>query len=420
METCLFQSDSAPLVGLSFFSLIFFFLYIRETSRRQKAEKTQAQTQQAFSNQALDLALHNEYAREIFDSQKSLLAFIDKTNILDANMPFLERFETIEAFKNGGFLRLQQCFTHPLDNSPLDSEWWDQMLSSPQEIHRIRYQNDFREWIYQIRIRELESTLVGKGILIALDDITELEQMKEEYGKMSALGSIGQLAGGLSHEMNTPLTSLKGNLEMLSLELDDLPSANPDEITTLTSEMSRSLTRLATLTQSIRELASLDDPKEETFSLTLSLQEAARIIHTRHGDDALIMLNDQSIDFEHPSNLLPFSITGSQMQIKQAWVLLLDFAYNAYDGSKQPSSRIIGITIQSLSSVYQVSISHHAGNMSDEQLQKLFEPFSYRQSHQGLGIELHLAKTILEQQQATLDVANSTDGVIFTIELPVS
>lgn len=420
METCLLQSASAPLIGLSFLSAFLLLLYVNEKSRRKKAEREQRKSQQAFSNQTLDLALHNEYAREIFDSQKSLLAFTDGTNILDANMPFLERFSSIDAFKKEGFLRLQKQFTDPQNNLPLNPEWLTQIKQNPDEIHRLTCQDDTHQWIYQIRIRELESTLVGKGILIALDDITELEHMKEEYGKMSALGSMGKLAGGLSHEMNTPLTSLKGNLEMLSLELDDLSCADSKEITTLTSEMSRSLTRLSTLTQSIRELASLEDQKEEKFSLAFSLWEAGRITHTRHGDKLSITLDDYPLDFEAAPSFTSHPITGSQIKTKQAWILLLDFAYNAYDSSKQQQLKVIDIHIQPSPSSYCVTISHHAGNMDPKRLQTLFEPFTYRQQHQGLGIELHLARTILEHQHVTLQASNSPDGVTFTVEIPSS
>jgi nitrogen-specific signal transduction histidine kinase len=86
--------------------------------------------------------------------------------------------------------------------------------------------SDGRELILNISLAPLEDkTGVVEGTLIAIEDLTDRVRLEEQLQQSDKLSSIGILAAGVAHEVNTPLTGISSYAQML---LQQVPDTDPD------------------------------------------------------------------------------------------------------------------------------------------------------------------------------------------------
>jgi PAS domain S-box-containing protein len=69
---------------------------------------------------------------------------------------------------------------------------------------------------------KLKATIFDK----TMQNIEQIKQFEKEQLKNIKFTAIGQLAAGITHEINTPLTYIKGNFEMIQYDIEDLPSSD--------------------------------------------------------------------------------------------------------------------------------------------------------------------------------------------------
>src|SRR5208337_4090057 len=92
-------------------------------------------------------------------------------------------------------------------------------------IYKHRLQSQGRSLILNVSI----TPLVGKsgeriGRLLLFDDVTQRERMEEQMSQTEKLTSLGLLAAGVAHEVNTPLAVISNYIQMLAKQL---PSGDP-------------------------------------------------------------------------------------------------------------------------------------------------------------------------------------------------
>ena len=89
---------------------------------------------------------------------------------------------------------------------------------------------------------------------------------QQEQIKNAKLTSIGALAAGIAHEINTPLTYIKGNLELMSYDIMDLPQSDiKDRMSYDSEKMKEGINRIANIVESMREMSqSSKEVKEKT------------------------------------------------------------------------------------------------------------------------------------------------------------
>ena len=71
----------------------------------------------------------------------------------------------------------------------------------------------------------------GGGYLFTFQDVTEQKRLERDAELQKRLAAVGQMAAGIAHELNTPLTYIMGNLELL--ELQDLSGAQREMLSSI-------------------------------------------------------------------------------------------------------------------------------------------------------------------------------------------
>ncbi len=210
-----------------------------------------------------------------------------------------------------------------------------------------------------------------------------------------------QLVADASHELRTPITSLRTNIEVL-LAGAVLDEEDRRRLLTDVVEQSEELTALVA---DLIEVARGDMPS--------NIQEDIRL--DRLVDEALDRAHRNAPDVEFTAELEPVSVTGNPERLSRAVNNLLDNASR----HTEPGTAL-HVTVDADG----VTVRDHGGGISEQDLPHIFDRF-YRgensRARQGSGLGLAIVRQVAEQHGGSIGAANATDGgAVFTLSLPGS
>ena len=242
------------------------------------------------------------------------------------------------------------------------------------------------------------------GALAIVEDITEirrLEQMRTDF------------AANVSHELKTPLTSIRGFVETLQAGAIDNPPMAHKFLKIIMSETER-LTRLINDILSISKLESGDDDvTTERLNLNKMTRDVVEILAI-HAEEKQVTVNCNM------SNE-PVSIIGNNDRVKQ---LLINLVENAIKYNKQGGS--VNVQIFSNGKEANIIVSDTGIGIPEEALPRVFERF-YRvdkgRSRQmgGTGLGLAIVKHIVRSMGGEIEVHSKFgEGTEFLITLPLA
>ncbi len=249
--------------------------------------------------------------------------------------------------------------------------------------------------------------LIGKedqviGRLLIFNDQTERVNLEDQLMQAEKLSSIGLMAAGIAHEVNTPLTVISSNAQMLmrQMETDDPRTKTLDKIITQAfraSEIANSLLKFSRVGGS--ECSDLDVNRiiGESLSLVDHMLKTARItVQTQL----------------KPS--LP-TVYGNAGKLQQVFMNLI---MNARDA--MPRGGELVITTDSENSAVRVEVSDNGMGIPAEHLNKIFDPFfTTKATSRGTGLGLAVTYGIIQEHSGLIHVDSVVGrGTTFRLEFP--
>ena len=249
--------------------------------------------------------------------------------------------------------------------------------------------------------------LVGKsgdriGRLILVDDITQRIRLEEQLVQTEKLTSLGLLAAGVAHEVNTPLAVISNYIQMLAKQL---PSGDPrhqliDKVVKQTfraSEIVNNLLNFSRTGAAEFTEVNLNAVIEETLSLV------AHPFKTAH---VQVMRNLQQ-------ELPP--VLGSNNKLQQVF---LNLFMNARDA--MPSGGMVEVRTASNNGSVEIEITDTGFGIPRENLHRIFDPFfTTKSSGRGTGLGLSVSYGIIKEHAGKIDVRSTQGkGTSFRLEFP--
>ena len=249
--------------------------------------------------------------------------------------------------------------------------------------------------------------LVGKsgdriGRLILVDDITQRIRLEEQLVQTEKLTSLGLLAAGVAHEVNTPLAVISNYIQMLAKQL---PSGDPrhqliDKVVKQTFRASEIVNNLLNFSRTgAAEFTEVDLNAviEETLSLV------AHPFKTAH---VQVMRNLQQ-------ELPP--VLGSNNKLQQVF---LNLFMNARDA--MPSGGMVEVRTASNNGSVEIEITDTGSGIPRENLHRIFDPFfTTKSSGRGTGLGLSVSYGIIKEHAGKIDVRSTQGkGTSFRLEFP--
>jgi signal transduction histidine kinase len=238
------------------------------------------------------------------------------------------------------------------------------------------------------------------------EDVTERQHMQATLAQSEKLAAVGQLAAGVAHEINNPLTIILANTQLLQRSLP----ARDEDLQDMAELIIQATERAS---QAVRDL--LDFARRERYELA-----PTDLNETIHRTLALIghELGTRTISLQFdPTMDLP-TVNASQDHLQGVWLNLL---INAIDAIEQGPG-VISIKTSNTGESVHVSITDDGVGIPPEEISRIFEPFyTTKKPGRGTGLGLAVCHQIVTRHGGQILVESQPDqGTTFTIILPLS
>jgi signal transduction histidine kinase len=237
-------------------------------------------------------------------------------------------------------------------------------------------------------------------------DITERKQMEQRLVITGRLASVGELASGVTHEINNPLTSVIGFSQLL-LE-KDIGDDIKEDVKIIASEAQRAagvvknLLAFARNRGPARQMVSINDIIAKVLELRAYEQKVNNIrTETRFAAD----LPEVMADYFH---------------LQQAFLnIIINAEYFMVEAHKRGT---LTITTKRTGSLVSASFADDGPGIPEEDRGRLFDAFfTTKEVGKGTGLGLSICRGIVKEHGGRISVAGKPgEGATFSVELPVA
>ena len=234
--------------------------------------------------------------------------------------------------------------------------------------------------------------------------IEELRQAQKRLLQSEKLAAIGQMAAGIAHELNTPLTYIMGNLELL--EAQSLTPAQRDMLTSI----SRGSERIKDLAQSL--LAFSRPAQEDLVPLSANgvIERGLELCHYQIVKGGVQL--EKRLDPGDPR------VLGVSNQLEMA---LINLTVNAIHAMGDKSGGRLLVTSTKRGDEVEITVSDTGPGIPERIRHSVFEPFvTTKAEGKGTGLGLSTVLMVVERHHGRIDFASSPGGTTFRISLPAA
>jgi len=266
---------------------------------------------------------------------------------------------------------------------------------------------------------------VATGVLLSGEDITdqrraesEAHRALERMNEVSRLATMGEMAAGISHELNQPLAAI-ANYAQACARLLRMPAPDMPLISGALEQIASQALRAGEIIRRIRSLVRNEDVRRERQDIN----ELIREVHTLLASDARVHDGRLELDL---APMLP-RVTVDGVQIQQ---VLMNLVHNAFEAQASEITRIASATDQPATFAVriatrptnggdvEVSVSDLGPGLVGDSEQRIFEPF-FTTKPTGTGLGLAISRSIIKAHDARLGYrANQPRGACFYFVLP--
>lgn len=343
--------------------------------------------------------------RALFDSIPMSMYIIDKKyHLIAVNMDRAKRTNIPPNELVGR--RCYEALYHYQDVCP-DCKVIDSLFGGKRTSRTKRqWQEDDQPLEWEISTFPIvdDSNDVTQAILLEMD-VTEKRRLEASLAQSEKLAAVGQLAAGLAHEINNPLTAIIANTQLLQRELQ----GDQDKLEMI-DLIARAGQRAAQVVRNLLDLARKEEYVFEQIDLHQTIQRAISLLQHE------LISHSVLLTFE-PAPEMPL-IMASEDHLQGVWVNLIANAIDSFDDTPE---REIKITTAVQNNEVRVVILDTGKGIPTERLSRIFEPFyTTKAPGKGTGLGLSLCHRIVKQHGGTIHVDSQLGmGTIFTISLPI-
>ena len=242
------------------------------------------------------------------------------------------------------------------------------------------------------------------GTMVILEDITDRVRLEEQLQLSDKMASIGLLAAGVAHEVNTPLTGISSFTQML------LEGAEPgDPRTQLLEKIERQTFRAAKIVNGLLNLAR---PGRSNAAGPVDVNAVI--------SDVLALLEHQfqtaNIQLRRELSSTPTVVQGVEFKLQQVF---LNLFLNARDA--MPTGGWLSIASRVEGSYAVIEVADTGPGIAGEDLARIYDPFfTTKGVGQGTGLGLSITYGVIKEHSGSIECKSGPgQGTQFTVSLPL-
>ncbi len=251
--------------------------------------------------------------------------------------------------------------------------------------------------------------LVGKngarlGRLILLDDITQRVRLEEQMVQTEKLTSLGLLAAGVAHEVNTPLAVISNYIQMLAKQI---PAGDPRQKTI--ERIVKQTFRASEIVNNLLNFSRTGAAEFVEVDLNSVLEETLTLVQHPFKTAQVNVIKN------YTEKLPP--VLGSMTRLQQVF---LNLFMNARDA--MPSGGMLEVRTGAHNGSVAVEVTDTGSGIPAENLHRIFDPFfTTKATGRGTGLGLSVSYGIIKEHAGKVDVRSTPGkGTSFRLEFPVA
>jgi len=355
-----------------------------------------------------ELALLKEFNESIVESVNvGLLAVDEDGRVIRCNSPFEQMIGRNREDVVG--LRVEEIFDDSfalnLENVLGKSRWHLTEVRNAYKIHT--FDAGGRSLILNVAIAPLRS--VSKqhtGAIIVLENVSSRVKLEETLQQSEKLSSIGLLAAGVAHEVNTPLTGVSSYTQML---LGMIPETDPKHA--LLQKMQRQTDRATNIVGNLLNFSRTGNSEEFTdIDVNRLLNDTLQLLEPQLRKSSVEIVKDYT-------ESLP-AITASGGKLQQVFTNLI---LNARDAMFQGGTITLRTFAEGVDVVI-VEVNDTGEGIPAENLTKIFDPFfTTKGVGNGTGLGLAVTYGIVQEHAGSIEaMSNADEGTTFRLTFPAA
>ncbi|MBN2032622.1 MAG: PAS domain-containing protein [Deltaproteobacteria bacterium] len=272
--------------------------------------------------------------------------------------------------------------------------------SQTTHIHRDRQDNPC---YYSISCYPIFTNNEAEGAVEISKDITKDILLQKKLVEQQKLASVGQLAAGVAHEINNPLTTILTTAMLLQEDMDE-DDPNYQELETISKET----LRCRKIVTSLLDFARQSKPVKALHDISGIIRESMALTRKQA---AFKDVNFESLLSED----LPL-IHVDKDQIQQC---LINLVLNGIEATDSGGTIIFTSRMIPERGEIEITVSDTGRGIPENASDRVFEPF-FTTKQSGTGLGLAITHGIIQQHGGTIDVKSKPGkGTTFGIHLPI-
>jgi two-component system sensor kinase FixL len=266
-------------------------------------------------------------------------------------------------------------------------------------------QEDADVTAYQALMVVLSLTGLAVGVLVSEQQRTQhqLRLNQEALSRSLRVGSMGELAAALAHEINQPLTAIANYARVVR------STADPAATSAASERLIAQVERAAEVVRRLRNFIGLG--RSETLPVEVSrlMQEAAMFCQAE--------LDRQGITLQlRPARDLP-SVKADALQIEQVIVNLVRNAAEALSEAGRYDGKVVIEAEHDAAGYVVMRVRDNGPGFDPDLAERPFTPFTTTKQD-GMGLGLSLARSIIESHGGRMSIESSSSGAVVSFTLP--
>jgi PAS domain S-box-containing protein len=272
--------------------------------------------------------------------------------------------------------------------------------SQATHVHRGKHD---RELFYSISCYPVFDEDDVVGAVEISKDITKDINVQRALLQQQKLASVGQLAAGVAHEINNPLTTIL-TTAMLIQEDTDPDDPNYEELQTISNEA----LRCRKIVASLLDFARQTKPMKKSHQINDIVRECIMLTRKQAA------FKDVSFEDRLAEEIPPMNLDRDQIQQS-----VINLALNAIEATAPGGKVTFTTRFVAGENTVEIAVSDTGQGIPEEDLNKIFDPF-FTSKAEGTGLGLAITHGFIQQHGGTITVdSRPGQGATFTVRLPI-
>lgn len=358
----------------------------------------------AVETKALELEQLKSYTENIIESiNVAVLALDLRGGVTSCNRAFEELYRARREQIRGHAVEelLPEDVIQSIRNAT-GTRGWD--LRAAANIFKLYLSNRAQEkLIVNLSVIPLmEGSDQSSGCLIVMDNITEKVQLQDQMMQVEKLSSIGLLAAGIAHEVNTPITGISSFTQLLLKQTSDTDQRKP-----ILEKIEKQTFRAAEIVNGLLNFARLNGSEFTDLDLNVLIRESLSLLdhQMRHNHIKVESVLDETIP----------PVFGNSGKLQQVFINLF---LNARDAMSQGGD--LNVRTAMNDEMVIVDIRDTGVGISSENIKRIYDPFfTTKSTGKGTGLGLAVTYGIVQEHGGRIFVESSPgQGTSFRLKLP--